>query len=360
MELPSFITERPWLSAGIVALGGIVLYLYMRSGSSGSDVAPVNGTSITYQTNPNADAISAQYSLQQEQMGMQYTLAQGDLNLRLAQIQAAVIASGNETQSNADYYAMLKSIEAGNNQTEVQIAQLQTSTSVDIQESSDAAAVAIARIAGDVSILDSNNELKTNLAALDVRSNADRLNAELSTLQLQLASEAAANQLAANLEYTTITANRDITINEQNVGGAVAINQQNVNGAVAINEQNVGGAVAINEQNTIAYRAAVEAAAGVQNNYIDTTGDLISQQLSNQARLDESILQQLGYGNFNKGGDGGRNQVSVVGALLGDTAIGVSAQSASATSSAASAAKWTGIFSSIAAGATGVAKALVP
>lgn len=349
-----WVKEHPYLTGGLV-LGLIVFYFIFKAvaGSSGTSQSDQSGTTVVQGSSGASDAVQ------------QAQIAAG---ASVANTQAAATANSNQLAA------------------ALAAAQIDANTQT-----------TLGGYAQNVALGQSNYQAQTALG--------------LSSDQLA----AVNSQVTGAVDMTTIQANRDITINSQNVGGAVTIagtqaqatmygyatalaGQKDIDStSLAINGQNTQAAIAINGQNTSTdlaktvntnqavvdvtnsnnaasiantqatanvYINQTNANANVQNNLINTSAGL-QNSLQNQnfalataqagynKNIADQLMSQISSGVYNKGGQGGANNISALNTFLGAPTISTAAQGQVATSDAATSGMWSNIVGSISSAASG-------
>lgn len=105
----SLITEHPWATAGIVALGGVGLYLYWNSGSSSSGDSSTSGgattggpTYTTQAADPAATQANTALGIAQLQANAQTNQFSAALAAQAQQLQASVDINGSNNTANTN------------------------------------------------------------------------------------------------------------------------------------------------------------------------------------------------------------------------------------------------------------------
>lgn len=190
------------------------------------------------------------------------------------------------------------------------------------------------QIGASVAIAQSENSLAatkdTNAAAVTIN-------------QAQVDSQNLVTSTGANVSLAAIAATLQATIHGQDIDFA-ALHDTNL---TQLSEYGIQGAVA--SQQISAAQDISKTALAVQQNQDNLAAGIASQQLSNFRAITDSIQSDLGAGVFNKGGEGGTNQVGVATTLINPNAA-ASANGASATvgATAASSNSISGILNSVA------------
>jgi hypothetical protein len=280
-----WIREHPYLS-GTLAVFLVVLFLVFRARSSGGSAA------AQVQSGPSEGLQAASLQAQVQTQGIQAASdIQSQQTAAALAAHLADVEAQNATTSAARTVALQNILTSGETQQYATAAQLQASQSHDLSQADIAATVAGAQveIAGfQIPLAQIGSQRDIALAGIQ---------APILEAQIAAALEATKSTNATSVDLATINANRDTTLNAQTIGGAVDI-------------------------------ATLQ--TGVQNNYINTQGFLASKTLDvthdleaanlnyNKNTLDQ-ILAQLQAGTYNKGGEGGANQVQIVTSIFGKT-----------------------------------------
>lgn len=360
--------KHPWWTGIAIIGGGLGLYLYWRSGSSSSSSdAALNGVTAyggpddatiqaeaglqaaNLSANLQGQSIAAQQEVTDSQTAGQVQIAEDQINAAASEINAQVNSANAATGAQVQV-AQLQA------QSSVQLQQLSDQASVDIDQSNNGTALSIAQLQYGAANLATADNYQSTLATLGAAEQISANNNGASVSEALIASQTSEFGYQAEENITGMNDSTAAAINYQNVTGAETINQQNVSGAENIagiesttqlglgadavqeNEANDTAAVTINGQNTTAETS-------VLNNYITTTGQVATTELNDETQiglgqqgLQNEALQLVGNGTFNKGGAGGSNQVSALGALFGEPTVAQAGQSAAAATNVSSSA----------------------
>ncbi len=317
-----WIREHPYL-AGTLAVFVVVLFLVFRARSSAStsqQVAVASGPSdalqaASLQAQVQQQGIQAAADVSSQQTGAALAAHLADVQASLAQTSAArdvglqaILTQG----STADYTAA-----AG-----LQAVEAQTGAAVNIADTQAGAGVQVAAIQGSTAV---------QLAGIQ---------APVYQAQIAAALAATENTNATSLGIAGIQG--AVTISGQQTSLAAS---QDANATAAkINEQNVGGAVQVAEIQAGTQNLAITTAGDVSSHLIASQQEIASEQNTTYGNIWDQFFANLSAGTFNKGGSGGANQVSVVGAFTGQPSVGAPAQAAQAASQNAWSSFWNGLF----------------
>jgi len=283
----NWISEHPYLTGSLV-LGGIVLLFVLRGSGSGSQGTQV----VNSGPSDSLQAMQLQSAASVQNTNTAATVAISQYNAAVASKQ---IDANTEVQK--DYLAQQVALQSiYSNQA---VSQYHDDTSLKLAQAQVGGQVQLAQIGAD------KDERIAGIQADVSKSNA------VAALAAQRDIDAAATA-QKQIEGTTA-----ITLNQSNNDTAIRINQDTIKGNLDYTQLYNQGQVDL---------ATID--AGVKNNYINAQKDLYSQELTNEhdanqnayqykQSVSDQILSFLKGGGFNKGGEGGTNQVSISNVLLG-------------------------------------------
>lgn len=283
-----WVSSHPYLT-GFLVLAAVVLFIIIRrAGSSISVSQPVNsGVSGAYlQAQEQKTALDAASN----QQGAALAAA-----LAAKQIDASTALQIAGAQRDVALFGIGKSAEVAEGQTAAGLASVQTQVGGQIQ-------IAGLSVARDI---------------------------QLATIQAPILSEqikaALASQKdidATSLAIYGIQAQRDVTLGGQQVDIAGI----NANRDITINGQNTGAAVDIAGLEAGVLTHQIDSSAFTQNHYLDIVHDLNAADLNYHKNTIDQLIASLNFGVFNKGGEGGANQVAIITTALGDPRAGIAAE----------------------------------
>lgn len=135
------------------------------------------------------------------------------------------------------------------------------------------------------------------------------------------------NTIAAQLAGLLNTNSTNLAITNSNNGTIHDVTQINANRDV-----NIAAATTAQTQiNADAGTAQNNTVAALYQHLIDVNGNITSDQINANYNLQSSILQDFNTTDFNRGGQGGANQVAAWSSLLGAPAVGQAAEAAGGT-----------------------------
>jgi hypothetical protein len=332
---------------------------------------------------------TTQAGLQQQQETDQANLYQSEI---AAQLQLAAINAGVQTSANATAAQIAAAQIAGsqvvnqqNTQRDVDVANIQGQTQVSVATIQGSTAVQLgaqtqaeqeAAIAAQLAGLENTNstqlqetQLNTNAAVTINSQNAAtslgiaQLQHESTDLQTTDALTGLEDQIAGNLAYATGQNQTAITLDQQNNAAALAYSsglnttqislaqiasgtteattQLNDAAAVNINDSNNHAAVTLGEDTNAAALAATQSNNAVLAQYLTSSEDVANNEIAAQthvaddtANIYEQALAGVNAGVYNKGGAGGANQVSVLGAIFGSSTAAAASSSKSIANAA--------------------------
>lgn len=313
-----------------LALVGLFIVIYLFRSLGGSSA----GGGVQYVSSGPSDAVTESQIAASAQAAQTQAAATVQAQQLQAQYNATVLQTQQQEQANA--------LAAG-------VANNQTGASV--QEASLAADVANNQTAGQVSI---SNTAASTQQAITIAGD----NSQVDIANLQTSGAVAINGQNQQTQQTQIAASQstlseqlatDAQINEQDTGAQVAL----ANTAAGVLNTQTNAAAGVQNGQTAATLRLGLASAGVQNNAtaanlqlglagIAGTTAIDSQELTSDTSIANAgyayesgvaseILQGVNSGVYNKGGQGGSNQVSAAATVTGTQNIGVAAQGASSS-----------------------------
>lgn len=194
-EIWGFIRSRPLLSAGIVLVGAMVLFLLSRGGNASA--AP-SGPMAYIPPGPSDAAIAAQASVQAATIGAQTEQAKIQGQIKLAEIASA----GNLSQAQLEAQVALAAVAA---QSAAANAEINAMREIETVRSADARAVALRGV-----------EAQENVARATLTAQTEReaIQAAFMTDYATLAAETAIanNQIFAGIAQTQTLAARDVQL----------------------------------------------------------------------------------------------------------------------------------------------------
>lgn len=339
-----WIKEHPYLTGGAV-IGAIILYILISDrGSSGATVVSTGPSEAMQAAN-----LQAQVQSQGAQLAYQASANQVGAALQAKQIDAATqqFVAERSAEVALTKLATDKAMTLAGFQTQLAAVQSSNEYAYRETESQIGGQVKIAGIQADVQKLQAQNALtaqldvnKTQIKLADISSN---LQQSLAQTDYYKSTNLASINLALQEHLAETSANRDITIAgfQKDVATKTLGVQQAKDWLDSYTQQ---------QKNYYDFSVA--------QNYIDTSGavsiyetnaqrDLLSQALENQGKVQQSLAQQLASGVFNKGGEGGANQVAVVGAITGFPFLDAPSQAAQASNASSTGRTISSVFSSI-------------
>lgn len=317
-----WVKEHPYITGGAILSIIVLWYVLTSSSSSSSSSAPVS-------SNPGgvSDAVYAA-QLAANSTDTQTAAAQTVASDNTAASLSAALA---QYQSQSD----IASTQAGvvNQQTisQAQTLQYQTAAQLQAAYAADAAAnfqTSTTTAAGvQVAGLDLVGLQDTNASQVDIAGINANAGVQVASIQGGVAINGQNDALTLG-ENTNATSLSVTTLNDST---AAVINGQNTTAAVNI----AGGADATQValgQDAVNIAGGADATTVAVNNANQTTNqaliDATSLAGSQQFTLADTSLNLLGTGMFNKGGEGGINQVTALGEITGSPAAPVSAAAA--------------------------------
>lgn len=336
MPITKTIAKHPFITgAAIIGVG--LLFLLLHSAGGGSS-APAGGAAPGPNPNVQIAGIQAGTALQSQSNAITQQTNQNNYQLmaQAQQLQASLTATQLQNQTQLSLGTQSLGNEA-----------LKINSDTAVQGAAIAAQIEQLRLTTAASVAEQANALTTqqNIAQIAANTQVTLNSQNQQTQQLQIGTQAqtAIAQTQAAQAIAESANNAAVTINQQNnatVLGQAALQTQQV-----INGQNVAGTVATTISNN---------QTSVENNYITTSGTVAQAGITAQQQQNNSIINLIQSGQLNKGGAGGANQVSVLGAITGYPQIGAPAQQTAQTGSLSTAS----IISSIATGAGSIFKSI--
>lgn len=319
MPITQTIAKHPFITGGAIIGVGLLFILLYSSSSSSSTAA--TGTDVAAGPDDAVQIASLQAGTALQQQQNQITQQTSQQNFQLAgqaqQLQASLQATQLQTSTQL----------SGDQQLQLGTTQLSDQTA--IQGATIAAQIQQLQISSQADTAQQLNAetAQQNLATI-AANNSTTLNAQnQQTQQLQISTQ---GQVAQGQTAEALAAQQNATATElalsQN-NNATQLGLASLQTSQIINGQNATLALGLTQSNN---------QTSVQNNYINTQGSLASAALTAQTNTNNSVLNLLQSGQLNKGGTGGANQVSILGAVLGQPSIGSSAQSAAAATNVSS------------------------
>ncbi len=297
----SWVTEHPLVTGAVVIGGGLGLYLVLHRGASGTDSTSAAGSSIAYR------GPSDQVQAAAIQAGTQIQLAQ-----------AAVLSQNNTAQ-----YALASQTVATQGQLDLAVIGQQSDQNKLLEQ------LAEAQLVSNTAITTQANAITgaTNIAQIDAITQRQGISAQqtIGLAQIDASLAGLRDTNAAGVQVAQIGAAGTLGLAQIQAGtdmAAISAKLQAYTLQTQLQHDVIAGTVEINQDQL----------------------SLLSQQLTQRQGLQQSVVSLLQSGQINKGGEGGANQVSVLGGLLGTPGIGTSAQQTAALDSAA---EW-GFFNNIA------------
>lgn len=312
-KITVWVKQHPYLLGGLV-VGLIVLYFvfksFLSSGSSGASA----GTTVIGSAGGSDQTAAAQVANNQTAAAAQ--VAQGQADDQLAAV--ALAARSQDAQTSAARDVGLQNI-----LTAGQVAQGQTQGAVDIAGINANAAVSInaTTTAGNVNIAGIGAGRDVAVAGIAGDVAKVQANDALTAVQTNDATQSFLGTLAQSLGITQSNNSLAATKNTNDDALAATINTNDAAKTVAL---------AQNDTNL-----------KLGSQYITTQGDIAQTTLADEttiantkATLVNETIKGLNAGVYNKGGEGGANQVSVLGAIFGQPSVGAPAQATEASNSA--------------------------
>jgi hypothetical protein len=383
-----------------VGIGGYLL-LHYSGGSSESDSSGTTGSSLATQNAElqaalQAAQIQAESTTADNTTSAQSAIYSQQISATQESTDAATTAQLNEDL--AYYQAQVATINAQSG-AQVQVAQLQAQssvqlqtaadqTSLDIAQSNNGTALAIAQTNGQVSLGEAQLQAQTSIAGINAGVTENGVNNQtaqyianlqagvdinssnnataLGTVQSNNAANVAAlqsnNALAAvvntnatqwsendedlKTQYNELLQSNAASEQEQIQALNATQNINASNNATTLSVAQIQAGVANHQID--ATESAADLAdtleAGVYNNYINTAGQVTEDETNVAAQaydyntgLENAIISGINSGVYNKGGEGGANQVAALAALLNQSGIGTAAENSNSASDVASA-----------------------
>jgi hypothetical protein len=344
-RITEWIKEHPYLAGGLV-LGIIVFYVVYKSvsgsGSSGG-VAVASGPSDAVQ------AAAIQAGLQQQQTSAAATTANNQIQAQLAALQLQYGAQLQVAQlaANAQNQQTLTQGQTDNAKTdaELQAALASIGGQVQVAGEQTSAGVQIAGIQGGIAA----EQIQAALAATE---NTNAASVSIAGINSQTMLGVAGDQLTLGLAQNST--NQVLGL-EQLKDALAALQNTNATQLDIVNSNNTA-ATTINAQNNQTTQVQANDATDVYNNYINTMGVVDLTALQDQLTatqgtqgIQQSIVDLIGNGTFNKGGAGGANQVAALSALTGlGSGPASAAENGAAVSSTAPWSALNGLFGAVA------------
>lgn len=297
-----FIKKHPYLVGGLVFL--VVIYFVLRgkgsSSSGGSTTVVQSGPSDSVQAaqiaaGANIQALNA--ATDQQANGLAAALAGKQLDDTVA-LQTAGYA---------------RDVALQNTYSQTQIAMGQFGSAVSVAQAQADAGVAVASIGANRDVAVAGTQAQVQAAGIQY------------AYKTQQDIDATASYITDSNNYTSRVntagnAYRDITVNQSNNDAAVATAKTYTGGAVDISKIQAGVAT-----HGIDAETAIEL-SGQQYAYAIGT-----QAISAQRNATDQLFANLSAGTFNKGGQGGANNVSALNTMFGSPVVSQSVQNTATT-----------------------------
>ena len=306
------VKEHPYAVAGVVLVGGLVLYLYWTHNSNQSASTTNNGTAVygTPTVDPSVQTaeINAAASLQASQNAVNAQTAQNNFQLM------------SDAQSQA---------------ASLQLAQLQAQASTTQQVNSIQGQQNLASLQATASTTQQTNSIQGQevLAGIQATLDSQNISSQQSMFDAQLSANTASQQ-----------ANDSLALNEATLAQNTALQVVQANAAQNVALANINASVAT---------APIQASVDIANLQAQLQGQVIA----NNATSTQQAIALIQSGQLNKGGAGGANQVAILGTVLGAPGISGPAYS-TATASLTGGNSQAGIISSIGGAASNVLSSL--
>lgn len=297
MSIEAKIAEHPYITGGAIIGIGLLFLLLHSSGSNTGTSGEVSGVATGPDDNVQIAQLQAATALQQQQ--------------------GAAVAAQNNAQAQLDLAGLQLSAQNYTTQQSAVVALAQNATAGQANELS--AQVSEAGIVSQTAIAQ---------YGFQTQSDINQQNQVTQQLQISTQGQVANAQTAAALQAQQAADAASVSINGQNA--ALQLGIVSSNNAVTVNGQNRGADIAYTQLTT---QAATDQAAINAQQQIAVTG--LNDQtsvLNNQSALASSVVSGINSGVYNKGGQGGADQVSIIGALFGAPNLGNAAQADNASS----------------------------
>ncbi len=351
-----WLKEHPILS-GVLVLAAIFLFVILRRGGGSQPVssgpsealqaaqmqAGLQQAQIDAASNANTQGLNAALAAKgldtSAQMDAIHTLAQAQTDQAVigagsSNYQASLAADVANHQTTASLTASLAATDAslalGTTQANdaLQGLQAQYSSATDIAQINATGATDIAGIQADVTKAGFAEDLskQRDIDAASIAINGQNTSRDVSVagINADVAKTGFWDSLQAVLSNNaTATA-----INDSNNQTAIAVTQIGANRDVTINGQNTSRDVDVAQITSDAGIANTKTIADLYSQLIDAQHDIANNQISATSTLQENLLQDFHTTDFNRGGQGGANQVAAWSALFGQPTVGAAAEQA--------------------------------
>lgn len=303
-RIKAWVSEHPYLTGAFV-IGAIVLILIVRSRSSAS-------TSPAVSPNPGgvSDAVyAAQLAANTQQAGVA-AASQAQQSQTAAQVALGMA----QLQVQEDQTAAARDVALQQTLTGGQTAQYSAQAQLAAAQAADAAAVAntATQQQGEIQVASIGASRDISVAGIQADVSKANIAAQLAGLENTNATSIDLGKLSlASLENTN-AATLAATVNTNET--AATINQQNQT------TQQLG----ITTQGQVDL-ATIAAQRDVLNNQINTAGEIAGGELQYQQNVLDTTKTLVASGTFNKGGEGGINQVTAFLGGVGSPATSTSA-----------------------------------
>lgn len=375
------IVDHPYIVGGVVLVGGLLYLYFSASGSSSSSGAIYSGgpddadvqaaaqlQGLQTQANLQASTNAQSYNLQSQEITASQEVADSqtaaDVHLQEQQIQVEAGLIGAQEYSAQQQYGSQVAIAQLQASSSVQLQQLTSQAAVDIDASNNGTAFNIAQLQAHSADIQSNDTYEAQLAALAanvaVDENHDNASVQIAGLQLQGLENS--NLTASNIASLTTSSADFVALQQYNAAAAVTAGQVSVAQINSTTQLGIANDELLATNTTVAGEvqlglAQTAAQQAVLTDYINTAGTVATTGyndyttlVTQQQALEGTALTELGEGVFNKGGEGGANQVSAISSIFGETAGIVAGQQAGASETKSNSAAETSIIT----GLTGV------
>lgn len=376
-----WVKQHPYL-AGLGALAAVILYFVLRSSGTASTAGGISASDAALQSQQlQASLAESQIQAASNAQTTQYNAALEGIALQnQGQLQIAqTVAAGQTAQTSAALTAQQGQTAAGLQATLAQYSTTQESTDAAtnaqlesiLAQTNAASTTAQGQTAAGITIAQIQASQAESLAGTQQQVADTQLADELAQTKLTDAAtlQSNSNQIKGQVQLAQINATTSITNTAATVGAQNALTAAQL----AAQQNNNTTAITINGQNTTTNLALAKVAsdnsiqlagisAGVQQaqitsaqNLYDTLfadqtnlalqqeADAVSENVNN-TNVQNNIIAAINAGTFNKGSQGGANQVAALTALTGNTAPGVAAEQGAA---AASSTFWQSLFNAI-------------
>lgn len=244
---------------------------------------------------------------------------------------------------------------ASGSTTAAQVANNQTAAALDAHQSDNDTKLALGALGAGVANNQTSSQERVNLQSILTAGQVAGINANagvsIANINANASIQNTTTQTQGAVDITGLNTGRDIAVSGLAADVAkyqtsAAVNENSTNQAAQITL--AGIAADTSRHQTDVAGAVAFGAQGVQRDYIDTGGnvamanigaahdiaaqqiiaahDIASKQIASQNNEFTQISDALNAGVYNKGGEGGRNMVSVVTALTNQPSVGVAAQ----------------------------------